>query len=435
MARDHSSADFFVRTKFLRRSAGHASARWIVARTDLVAGCRLMRTQRFGLPALWLGLLASTTASSASSAGSPEPAEWLSAVGSFRPTTGTVWLSLLHAQHANWWLLVGPYLMSVRPERHGANMVLPLSWPASAASQLGDDLPREMVFSHGPASKPGWRYRADGAKGEQLVDALAARVLARGESVELVRLGDGRARATFLRCVEAWRTPTAERLRAFTQGLAPDVVTALGGAEQIIANQLANVLADVAETAPADQRADLQRKRASLEPNASGHPRLWPASEDARLLALISARFRSHDVIELRDGWLMKLDQHDQDHDQRCQAGWAIPAPPGSSQRRGQPVRTAEPRRVTRLLYEFSAAGAAMKNGDPQCAFDPLPGHAYERAGGFPFYLFVDGESRIVGAQIVGYLRADLFVVPGLSEDLLRAVGVAAREAADRQAE
>jgi hypothetical protein len=76
-----------------------------------------------------------------------------------------------------------------------------------------------------------------------------------------------------------------------------------------------------------------------------------------------------------------------------------------------------------------------MKNGDPQCAFDPLPGHAYERAGGFPFYLFVDGESRIVGAQIVGYLRADLFVVPGLSEDLLRAVGVAAREAADRQAE
>jgi hypothetical protein len=47
----------------------------------------------------------------------------------------------------------------------------------------------------------------------------------------------------------------------------------------------------------------------------------------------------------------------------------------------------------------------------------------------------LDADSHIVGAQLVGYMTAEVYVAPGVSRDLLRAMLDAHHEEVGRQAE
>jgi hypothetical protein len=370
----------------------------------------------------------------------PGPSELRSAIGRyFSPGDGRGHLLVLHEHHGTWWLLADRHLLSVQVEQRGPDFVVRPTAPPSATGEETEDekLPREFVFRPGSSYEPRWRYEAGAWTGQQFLDPVAARVVRRGESVRLVARSEHeeRARTVFQRCVTALRAPTPERLRELTRDFDPQAIAEAGGAERLIANQLANLLGEVEERVPVSERAWIARHRDRLDHATAGHPALWPASEDAKLLALVSARYRSSHVIEISDGWLMKLDLRDETRG-RCQAGWAFPDPTGNTARERHTARAAEPGKVSRLFYGFfHMPDTSGEDTDKSCQFRPVPGHTYAYESGFPFYLFVDADHRIVGAQLVGYMYVELFVVPGTPDALLRAMLEANREEIGRQAE
>jgi len=365
----------------------------------------------------------------------PSSPDLLSAVGSyFDPADGRGHLVILHEHRRSWWLLADRHLLSVQVERRGPGFVVH-AVPSATDEKTDDErLPLEFVFHPGSPHEPRWRYQAGAWSGQQFLDPVAARIVRRGESVRLAALSEQeeRAKNVFGRYVSALRTPTPERLHELTQDLDPQALAAMGGPERFLANELVQILDEVKERAPASERAWLARQHQLL--SQPGRPAIWPASEDARLLALVSARYRSPHLLEISDGWLMKLDLRDESGRRGCQAGWAFPDPTGNSARELHTARAAEPGRVSRLPYGFYYLRESSGQ-DSSCQFRPVPGHAYAYENGFPFSLFIDADGRMVGAQLVGYMSVELFVAPGLSYDLLRAMLTATNEEAGRQAE
>jgi hypothetical protein len=168
-----------------------------------------------------------------------------------------------------------------------------------------------------------------------------------------------------------------------------------------------------------------------LDPVAN---RVVRRGQSVRLTALGEGEPRSPHVLEISDGWLMRLDRPDETSRERCQAGWAFPDPTGNSARELHPARAAQPGGVSRLFYSFfNMPDASGEDGN--CQFRPVPGHTYKYRSGFRFYLFVDADNRIVGAQLVGYMYVESFVVPGIPDALRRSMLEANREETGRQAE
>lgn len=368
--------------------------------------------------------------------------ELLAALGTYLPPIdGGRGRIVVHEHQGEWWLAMDRYLFSVRPRRLGPDFVLPLRWPASEDAD-DEKLPPEVVLHPGSAEDPRWRYEAGGWTGQQFLDPVATRVVRRAASVRLQALDEKEmgAEAVLRRCVAALRSSNAEDLRWFTKDMDPSAVAALGGAERLVANQLVGLLDDLEQVTPAPEHSWLAGERALLDVVNAGHTTIWPASDDARLLAMVKQRFRSRHTLEIADGWLMRLDRRDDGGRGRCQAGWTFPDPTHNS-KSGRFVATpAKPGGVSRLFFTFflapvSEEDASADDARADCQFRPVPGQVYQPRSGFPFYLFVDADRRIVGAQLVGYMYTELFVAPGITGDLLNAMSMIGAEEAERQAE
>jgi hypothetical protein len=400
-----------------------------------------MITRCFAIPLLCSIVIACSTPASKPTPIQPAPIEVLSAVGSYLgPDDGYGPGVVLHEHHGAWWLAAGRHLMSIHPERRGTDLAVRL--PARAPHPKGTDdrirLPQDLVFHSGSTSNPTWHFQAEDTSRQQFTDPVATRVVRRGESVRLVRWRDFVANVAFRRSMAVLRTPTAERLREFTEGIDPELLTAMGGPEGLATTELSHILDETASRLSTDERADLERHRALLAQTSSAHPVLWPPSEDEKLLALVNKDYGLHDTLDIRDGWLAKLDLGDKNHRRSCQAGWAFPDPTGDTADERYRTRAAAPGRVSCLFYRFfSVAEASSEDCDGSIDFRPSPGHVYEHQSDFPFYVFVDADSRIVGARIVGYMYSQLFVGPGVSpgllHEMLAATDDVCRETADAQ--
>ena len=117
-------------------------------------------------------------------------------------------------------------------------------------------------------------------------------------------------------------------------------------------------------------------------------------------------------------------------------AGVAFPDPTGNRAHEPLVARPPAPGQVTAVSYFFFQMPAGSETDDDQgCQFRPVAGHTYEYRSGFPFRIFVDDQSRIVGAQVVGTMVAEIFVAKGIPEALLNAMLATNREESARQAE
>jgi hypothetical protein len=210
----------------------------------------------------------------------------------------------------------------------------------------------------------------------------------------------------------------------------------MGGPERLAANELAGILDEIAESVPEQDRAWPSRSRKLLDPAAAGHSTIWPASDDDKLLALMKEHYRSSDMLEINDGWRMRVEQGRAGGRQACRAGWMFPDPTSNGATMGQVSQAAAIGNVSRLFFDFFlVSNVSEEDGDQGCQFQPVPGRSYRQRSGFPFYLFVDADSRIVGAQIVGYMFVELFVAPGITDDLYRVLLNATAHELARQAE
>jgi hypothetical protein len=376
------------------------------------------------------------------------PWEPLSAVGTyFGPGHSLLRVRdaiVLHEHHGNWWLVADGHLASVRMERRGADLVFRLLSPLSPTDddpQAAEALPREFVFQPGTPAEPGWSYRAGAWTGKQFLDPVATRVVRQGESVSLRRLDhhELHAQASIREDVALLRNPTPEQLRELVTGHQQEVAAA-GGPERFVAKRLAKLLEEVEPSVPSGERTWLARQRERLAASGSARPALWPENEDARVLDLVTRRDRSQDTLEIVDGWRAKLANRDANRRRGCVAGFVFPEPScNSSTSDLKPARATERGRVGQLCYAFFQM-LAKPSGRPEqryrdCEFQPAVDQTHPGQGGLPFYLFVDADSRIVGAQLVGYMSAELYLAPGITGDRLRTMLAAQREEIGRQAE
>ena len=345
--------------------------------------------------------------------------------------------------HGDWWLIEDDFLVSVRADRRGSDLVLKVPSPAHLTDDETDaaaKLPREFVFHPGTPSAPGWRYEAGAWSGKQHLDPVATRVVRRHETVSLYRLDEHEleAQATYRRDVALLRNPTPARLGELAKDHDPESLAEAGGPERYAAKELAEILDEVESTVPSGERGWFARQRSRLAPSTAAHPEIWPASEDARLLAAVTRRYRSQDTIEIMDGWLAKLVNRDEGSRRGCTAGLVFPEPSCNSSRELHSARAAPPGQVSKLCYGFlqmSPRPPSVYDEARDCDFRPTTSHVYRSKRGFPFLLFVDAASRIVGAQLVGYMYAALYVAPGIPNDLLRAMLTAQGEELRRVSE
>jgi hypothetical protein len=334
----------------------------------------------------------------------------------------------LDQHHGNWWLLADDYLVSVWVERRGADFVLrPLHplFPSDEEKAAAEALPHELVFHPGSAGEPAWRYEAGAWHGRRFDDPAKTGFPGRGDNVRLLRrdFHELRLRDLFRRDVALLREPTPERLAEATRGLYPQAVAAAGGPERLVADELAEALGKAEESVPGSERVWFARNRRLLAPAGAARPALWPASEDARMLELLTLRYRSQDTIEIADGWLAKSTDRDEGRRRGCMAG-LVHLDPTCSRPRGLYVASvAEPGQIVGRCYAFLSMSGhfVSEHGEDvtrYCQFHPVAGHAYKGKGDDSVLLLVDAKSRIVGARV--QRSADLFVVPGASDDLVR---------------